>query len=424
MANNGNLKIVSLKIENVKRIVAAHIEPDGSVCILGGKNGAGKTSALDAISYALGGRKLIHKKPLREGAKHGHVSVDLGDVTVTRTFTDGGGGTLKIEAKDGMRPASPQAWLDARIGNLSFDPLEFSRLKPDKQAKTLRDLVGLDFTELDVKRARLYDERRDINRDVQRLKSQLDGATFHEDAPEEEVSVSALMEELREADATVSNSERADDDVERLQREEHRLEMQIDELRARLKDSEKAKAGLISAVDGARKTLAAANKAIIDPRPIRDRIASADEVNQKVRENLLRQRLTDQHRKAADNSDAMTAKLEAIDQAKAGMLATAKFPIDDLSFDEDGVTLNGIPFDQASSAEQLRTSVAMGLAMNPTIRVLLVRDASLLDEDGLRVIAELAEENDAQVWLERVGDGPECSVVIADGHVVESRDAD
>ena len=164
-----------------------------------------------------------------------------------------------------------------------------------------------------------------------------------------------------------------------------------------------------------------ANQNLEDPQPIRDRIASADEINQKVRENRQWQQLFVQQKRAAVESEAMTAKLEAIDQAKAGMLATAQFPIEGLSFDEDGVTLNGIPFDQASSAEQLRTSVAMGLAMNPTIRVLLVRDASLLDEDGLRIITELAEENDAQVWLERVGAGPECSVVIEDGHVLESK---
>jgi hypothetical protein len=62
-------------------------------------------------------------------------------------------------------------------------------------------------------------------------------------------------------------------------------------------------------------------------------------------------------------------------------------------------------------------AVAMGLAANPRLKVLLVRDGSLLDEDSLRLVATMAAEADAQVWLERVGEGAECSVVIEEGHV-------
>jgi len=84
--------------------------------------------------------------------------------------------------------------------------------------------------------------------------------------------------------------------------------------------------------------------------------------------------------------------------------------------DDPGVTLDGVPFEQASSAEQLRCSVAMGLALNPKLRVLLIRDGSLLDEDSLRMVAEMADAQGAQVWLERVGDGV-AGVLIEDGEV-------
>jgi len=80
--------------------------------------------------------------------------------------------------------------------------------------------------------------------------------------------------------------------------------------------------------------------------------------------------------------------------------------------------LRGVPFSQASSAEQLRVSVAMGLAMNPTLRVVLIRDGSLLDSASMQLIAEEAAKNKAQVWVERVSeDGAGCTVVIEDGMV-------
>jgi len=59
----------------------------------------------------------------------------------------------------------------------------------------------------------------------------------------------------------------------------------------------------------------------------------------------------------------------------------------------------------------------MGLAMNPKLKVLLIRDGSLLDEDNLKLIADMAKEADGQVWIERVGKGEEVSVIIEEGEV-------
>ena len=108
-----------------------------------------------------------------------------------------------------------------------------------------------------------------------------------------------------------------------------------------------------------------------------------------------------------------------MDETKQSTMAATEFPIDGLGMDEDGVVYDELPFAQASSAEALRVSVAIGLAMNPKLKVLLIRDGSLLDEDNLRLVAEMAEKHEAQVWIERVGQGEECSVIIEDGRITE-----
>jgi len=59
----------------------------------------------------------------------------------------------------------------------------------------------------------------------------------------------------------------------------------------------------------------------------------------------------------------------------------------------------------------------IGLAANPKLRVLLIRDGSLLDSENLEVVRKMAEEADAQIWLEKVSEGADCSVIIEDGEV-------
>ena len=85
------MQIVGLQVENFKRIKAVEIIPQGNTVIISGANGQGKTSILDAIWTALGGAKadkaLGTIEPIRDGEKKAVISVDLGDIKVTRKWT-------------------------------------------------------------------------------------------------------------------------------------------------------------------------------------------------------------------------------------------------------------------------------------------------------------------------------------------------
>ena len=88
---------------------------------------------------------------------------------------------------------------------------------------------------------------------------------------------------------------------------------------------------------------------------------------------------------------------------------------------DEGVTYGDVPLEQASSSEQLRVSVAIGLALNPKVKVLLVRNGNMLDDDGVRALGEMAEAAGAQVWMEWVtanADG--VTVMIEDGTVAHA----
>ncbi len=426
------LRIVRLEAENVKRLVAVEITPEGNLVVVGGKNGAGKSSVLDSIAMALGGKDLVPALPLRKGADHGHVEVELNDgVIARRTFTAAGGGSLTLSNKEGAVFRSPQALLDRLLGRLSFDPLAFVMQEPRQQRETLRALVGLDFVALEAKRLGLFEERTAVSRTTKALEARLAAMTLHADAPAQSIIVGDLLVELDAGQRIVNEADEAERAAQEWERDiarheervsesrEHRakLESDLTEARRAAVYEEDLLAAQRKGAGGARAAADAQRAAVPDLAPIRARIASAEEQNRKGRENADRAEQAAEVAGGRAQVEKLSAAIEALDAEKAKGLAGAAFPVPGLSFDEHGVVFQGVPFAQASSAEQLRVSVAMGLALNPTLRVLLVRDGSLLDADNLRLLGEMAAAAEAQVWLEVVREDDSCTVILEDGRV-------
>src|ERR1700685_2299474 len=73
-----DLRIYELRAENFKRLSAITIRPDGSVIVISGRNGQGKTSAIDAIAVAIGGKKAAPAEPIRKGQDKAEINLDLG----------------------------------------------------------------------------------------------------------------------------------------------------------------------------------------------------------------------------------------------------------------------------------------------------------------------------------------------------------
>ena len=61
------MRIVQFHAENFKRLGLVEITPEGNLVTIGGKNGQGKSSVLDAIFVALKGRAVAPPKPIRAG---------------------------------------------------------------------------------------------------------------------------------------------------------------------------------------------------------------------------------------------------------------------------------------------------------------------------------------------------------------------
>jgi len=410
------VKVARLEVENVKRIVAVDITPEGELVVVGGQNGAGKTSLLDAIAYAIGGKKLVPAKPLREGAKKGSVKVTLDSgLIVERKFRkNAASGAIESEIvvtdAEGTPQKSPQALLDSLFGSLSFDPLAFSRMSPAEQRDISREVVGLDTGELDAKIEKVFEERRDLGRDLRTAEAHLKQLPHFPDAPEEEVVVSKLIKErdriVRANEWLASRKRELGNLSAVIQADEEEIERLTKQVEANRTEID----GIASAIKGKKEE---------STDELDASIAGAEKTNSQVRANATYAEAEERFREVTDLHNAKEEQLEALREEKTELVAKTEFPIEGIEVGDAGVLFNGFPFEQASAAEQLRMSVAMGFAMHPELKVLLIRDGSLLDDANLALVAEMAAAEDAQVWIERVGEGKEVSIVIEDGSVKE-----
>jgi predicted ATPase len=397
--------IVSLRAENTKRLSVVEINADGQdVVIVGGRNGQGKSSVLDSIEMAFAGKRAMPDEPIRQGTDRAVIVARTQDYIVERRITPGGQ-TVKVTAADGSKLSSPQKVLDQILSDIAFDPMAFINAKPKAQAATLAEVVGIDIDAAAAKRAEIFNDRTVVNRRVKEMEAQ--AKPVDPEAPAEEVSISELMRQIQEGERQVRAMEDHHAQMIQVQREIADLQDRLSALLQREQD-------LSAYADG-----------MPDPNgmlpELRSRLEDAERLNALARERIAQEQLAANVAGARSRAEELTKALEAHDAAQAKALAESKLPVEGLGFTADGVSLNGIPLAQASTAEQLRVSVALALAQSPGLRVAMIKDGSLLDRDSLALVAQMAAEAGAQCWIERVGDGEEVSVVIEDGTVAENR---
>jgi dephospho-CoA kinase len=435
------MKIISLTASNIKRLVAVEIKPDGNLVEITGKNGAGKSSVLDALAWAIGGKDHIQSQPIRTGQDEAMVRLDLGTYIVTRRFRRKDGGeyttSITVENPDGMRAQSPQALLDGFLGSLTFDPLAFTRMKPREQFDALRQFVpGVDFDAIDADNVADFNRRTEVNRKAKELRAQASGIIVPEAIPElvDEAALVSALEEAGTKNADIER-ERAErlrfalglkakaESIAVLDKSIADLHARIEQLGRELHEATMKRDGLHQAVldgDNQRQALPELPEPI-DTAGIRERIAAAKEHNRKVdlasrakaELHRLQQEAIAQEQQSAKITERMAKRLEEKERA----IAEAKMPVDGLSFGNGIVLLRGVPFEQGSDAERLTASIMIAAAMNPKLRVIRVHDGSLLDKNAMKLLAEFADKHDYQIWVETVQSGNPSAVLIEDGLV-------
>lgn len=407
------MKLHALRGENMMRMKVFDLQLDdkGNLIVVSGKNGEGKSSLINSFVLALGGSKTdvakLTTKPIREGAKKAFVEVEIGDYIVRRSWSSNDKDSLTVVDKTGKKYASPQKMLNEIVGDLSFDPLAFSRMTAKEQAALLLSIVELpiNLEEHDAQRAQLYERRTEIGRDRDRVAGAFEEALVPSaDTPDEEVSAADLAERLQAAQEEVRKKADLDLKIAQNQKDINSMEQHV----MRLKEENKKLKAERGAFDETEP----------DIEGLRAQLQQTDLINSNVRAKKQKLKLKTELTQLEEQYDKATRFIDSLDAKKQKALEEAEMPIDGLSLDEDGVTFNDIPFGQLSMSQKIKVSTAIGMAQNPELRLMIVNDGSLLDKDNLKALQQMAEDNDFQIFVEMVDDSGEMGFVVEDGEVV------
>lgn len=119
--------------------------------------------------------------------------------------------------------------------------------------------------------------------------------------------------------------------------------------------------------------------------------------------------LTKKKQKHAAEKVAQTheKKLSDLLKERETLIAKSELPIAGLTFTDDGLELNGVPFvaGKVSDSQIMEVAAKLIIASNPTVKVFRIARGESLGEKRLQAIIDIAKANGFQGFIEEVKRG-------------------
>ena len=107
---------------------------------------------------------------------------------------------------------------------------------------------------------------------------------------------------------------------------------------------------------------------------------------------------------AQEKASAKTVKLAKLANNREALIKEAELPIDGLTFTEDGLELNGIPFvaGRVSDSQIMEVAAKLIIAKNPTVKVFRIARGESLGAKKLKALVDFAKNEGYQGFVEQV----------------------
>lgn len=413
------LKINRLEVENIKRVKAVRLEPSASgLTVIGGKNGQGKTSVLDAIAWTLGGDKFRPSQPAREGSVVPpalHIELSNGLVVERK----GKNGSLKVTDPVGNKGG--QQLLNEFVEQLALNLPKFLSASSKEKANTLLQIIGVgeQLAELERKESQLYNRRTEIGRIADQKKKYAAELTSYPEAPKVPVSAMELIQKQQAILAKNGENEKKRNQAYALNAERNRLAEKVNALKEELERYQKQLLEVGRDMEIAFKT--AEQLKDESTAALEQSIAEIDAINVKVRTNCDKEKAEIDAEDYRKQYEALTGEINDIRDAKTELLKSADLPLAELSVEDGELVYKGYKWDNMSGSEQLKVAAAIVRRLNPNCGFVLMDKLEQMDVETMREFGAWLEAEGLQVIATRVSTSPdECSILIEDGYVKET----
>lgn len=436
------MKLISLKVQSFKNL-NADVQFDGKSAIISGKNGAGKSSAIDAVLTALGRLGTI-KEPIQKGKKNAETTVEIvldkdytyknyilkkGNVLkCTRTWDEK---STKLNVYlEGMKLSSPKELLETIVGIAAIpDPTEMINMTPAEQKAFLESIMAIDTSGFDHRKQEALAKVKRVESTISFTLTNLGAYSDVPDEPLTERSMDEVAELQRthaeevqrraKIDTDIANGERSKKeisadiewDADTVSTNETKIQQLQDEIK-RLTEEKHQKVESIKdnidrrfKIDQALTELKSKRDAFqpIDNTELMKRINEITGHNELYKRQLTKNDLKYNLKEQREVLEQYKADVAAIDQERIDILKQKNLPAG-LEFTDDGVLYEGLPVteDQLSEAKRLLLWVNILIAMHPNLRLIYLKHGSALDDESLSAVLQAAEKDDYQVLIEKV----------------------
>ena len=421
--------IKELEVSNLSRFVAVF-----------GKNGAGKTSFIEAIKSAIKADRGINSK-VRIGEDKGEIEVKFEDFVIKRIVGDGG--KLIVE-HNGELVKQPQAWLDGVFKGTIGDPQKFINLHNKEKIKYLLETQGkkLEYDALEKQREVKFEERTNLHRTYLAKKEEVDktDTSAFEVLENTMVDPTALQNQLKEAEthnagwhelkARVEKwetvIEQTNSEIKAMIDGIESIDRQIEALQKKKAEAEKTMTEKLEYLDKVACQLADMRLQYesfekIDTTEI---LAQLEAHNQSLAKNAEIKAKKELYNQQVQARNELQSQWKELDLAVKAIEEQQNDLIKDLNLSyqlklEEGIMYvfvneNRIPLDELNTAQQLEIGVDICLSWPNEIKIITIENANALDPNTLERVREKIESNQAQCFLETVYSTGYDEIVIED----------
>ena len=433
---DSGLKVLKASITNFKNITHKEVELNGRSVMFVGPNNVGKSSLIQAICSPINS-KFMPLEPIKKGEERAKVEITIGGnlhgeevkYIISSYFSpEHSRGRLVVENEEGAKLSGAKTALQDIIGNIGFDIMDFIRLGRTETGKVssagvkqqieiLKSLmpkeVIQDLYKLDQEKEKIYKERTDINSQIRFLEGNIQNNHFTVEQIElykEEKKASDISEQIKAGKELNDKIYRANEIIageakktQELSNQVSEIDKEIERLTVIKKEIlEKEIPTLLSDVEKCKTFVS--KKQVVDIEALE---ASLDDISShNVNVQKVKSLKDDQEKLSSEKikSENITKRLAEIEEQKKKLFSSSALPVKGLEFDEEKVMFNGLPLneDQIPTSQLIAIGLRLGMAMNPNLRLLVIKDGSLIDEKTMNYILQTCEKKGYQIFIEMV----------------------